>query len=152
MAQINVRIPKYLERDFEQHKEKFNVSEACQTAIARELEFHKALADAIGNRERTVARLKQERQQLQNAAFQAGRLDASADFDSLSYADIQTVLKAIAEDWSAATLIQTEGFEFLEESFQALEFHSNQLETYVHGWCHGICTIWEDVQNEVEAA
>lgn len=152
MNQISVRIPKSLERDFDKYKDEFNVSEACQTAISRELDFRKALANAVGDRDKTVARLKRERQQLQDAAFQEGRLAASKDFNTLSYAIIQTVLQAIAGEWRADTLLQAEGFEFLEKSFQQLELHDNQLDTYVRGWCHGICTIWDDIQNEVEAA
>jgi Arc/MetJ-type ribon-helix-helix transcriptional regulator len=152
MAQINVRIPKSLERDFEQHKNEFNVSEACQAAISRELDFRKALAHAIGDRDKTVARLKQERQHLQDEAFQAGRLATSKDFDSLSYTQIQTVLKACSEGWSAEVLIRSEGFEFLEKTFYQLELHDHQFDTYIRGWCHGICAIWEDIQNEVEAA
>lgn len=152
MTQICVRIPKSLERDFEKHKDEFNVSEACQAAISRELDFRKALAKAIGDRDRIVARLKRERRQFQDGAFQEGRLAASEDFNTLSYADIQTVLRAIAEDWDAETLVQTEGFEFLEKSFQQLELHENQFDIYVRGWCRGICTLWEDIQNEVEAA
>jgi hypothetical protein len=152
MSQVNVRIPKEIEQDFERYKGSFNVSEVCQTAIAKELDFYKRVDAAMTDKDARIAQLRQQRQNTLDEAYQEGRLAGAEDFKDLGYQDIQVVLMAIAESWDGDRVASEDGFDWLPDTFIDTGLAKNQFDSYVEGWLSGVSTAWDEISQAVEAA
>ena len=143
MTQLNIRIPKEIEQDFERYKGSFNVSEACQNAIAKELDFYKRVEVAMADKDNRIAQLRQQRQNALDEAYQEGKLAGAEDFKDLGYQDIQNALIAISESWDGDRLSKT---------FSKAGLNKNQSSSYVNGWLSGVSAAWDEISQEVEAA
>lgn len=152
MPQLNIRIPKEIEQDFEHYKGSFNVSEVCQNAIAKELDFYKRVEAAMTDKDNRIAQLRQQRQNTLDEAYQEGRLAGAEDFKDLGYQDIQVVLMAISENWDGDRVASEDGFDWLPEAFSNTGLAKNQFDSYVEGWLSGVGAAWDEISQEVEAA
>ena len=97
-ARLNISIPDELQQRLQRVKEaigdEVNISGVCQIAIEKELIFLEEKAKAVSSKQKSIARLKVQKQQYESVVFNLGKQNGYryAESGELHYGGFRTTL------------------------------------------------------------
>lgn len=94
MSRINIHVPVDMEDLFLEYKDQINVSQAALRCVKAELEQAKQVAKGFISTDEMIQRLRMERLQEEDQAFQVGYAQGIEYFKSKSYGEIQAIMEA----------------------------------------------------------
>ena len=160
MAQrINVAVSNELHQRLQVVKEEIgNVSAIFQEALLPKIEFAEALKKAKNNRDKAIARLRQEKEEADSESFSCGKMEGLKDAENLEY-QVFIELEQIEENkdeyirydqWVDLDLLPDTLKDSFSEFFSEPENKSyyNQ-QKYLAGWFDGVMEFWNDVKKEI---
>lgn len=140
MARMNITIPDELYGRLERWRDRVNVSRICQDAITRELNKLEELPSEVTQMQRALARLGQQKAQVDRLSFRKGVYDGlewarDAEYPALKQWGEQTAdedaLESVLRGPAAA---KASGY---------VNDASWEASPYAEGWLAGVHQFWE---------
>jgi hypothetical protein len=159
MSRINIHVPVDMEDLFLDYKDQINVSQAALRCVKAELEQAKKVAEGLIDTDEMIQRLRMERLQDEDQAFQLGYTEGIKGFKAKSYGEIQAIIEAYlrgdAEGIMDATEKEIEGWDnrslFEHWATNGLGMTKHQLSHFTLGYGKATKDCWDKIAAQVMA-
>ena len=159
MSRINIHVPVDMEDLFLKYKDQINVSQAALRCVKAELEQAKKVDEGLISTDEMIQRLRMERLQDEDQAFQVGYAQGIEYFKSKSYGEIQAIMEASlrgeAEGIMDAVEEEIEGWDnrsFFEIwATNGIGITKHQLAHFALGYGKATKDCWDKIANQVMA-
>jgi hypothetical protein len=155
MSRINIHVPVDMEDLFLEYKDQINVSQAALRCVKAELEQAKQVAEGFISTDAMIQRLRMERLQDEDQAFQLGYSQGIEDFKNKSYGSIQSTIDAYMRGYVEGIMGAYDDEDEIKGLFKQLAIHlevaSHQLAHFALGYGKATKDCWDKISAQVMA-
>ncbi|TVQ19979.1 MAG: hypothetical protein EA367_09910 [Leptolyngbya sp. DLM2.Bin15] len=144
-----------MEELFLEYKDHINVSQAALKCVKAELDQAKQVAEGFISTDAMIQRLRMERLQEEDQAFQLGYSQGVEDFKNKSYGSIQSIMEAYLRGYAEGIMDTYDDEDDIKGLFKQLAIHlevsSHQLAHLALGYGKATKDCWEKIEAQVMA-
>lgn len=155
MSRINIHVPVDMEDLFLEYKDQINVSQAALRCVKAELEQAKQVAEGLIGTDAMIQRLRMERLQDEDQAFQVGYAQGIEDFNNKSYGSIQSTIDAYMRGYAEGIMDAYDDENEIKGLFTQLAIHlevaNHQIDHLALGYGKATKDCWDKIADQVMA-
>lgn len=156
VEKISISMSDDLYKKLQAVKDKFNISEVCQNALAAKIEIEELFMKGSENMKGVIERLKAEKKELEKEWYDTGFKQALEDAKKMSYAELKEIAGASQcedEDQYADFVYNTDLYKYnwLKDDVNDMEKEHGDFseEQYLIGWVAGVLKFWNGVSEQL---